>query len=370
MRKQFASLAGGDPNHASHTSVTRKAEEDLAAPPVDTPEAPAAPAATEVVTTEPNVPEGAQKIEGEIYLTPEGDLTIVPEAPLEIEGLEEPVTQLDIELHSEEEAPAEPAPAELTTAPAEPASQPEMSDEEASAMMRSCNEPGCHMSFVKAGTTEDPNWVLFKNGSLFATIAFSNQENADGSAKEFFASESFAAKVTAASASLGWHTVLTNLKAKLITDKGLVTASAPVDREALKAEVRTQLFNDAQIAYAAMRGRARTYSLAAKLFDKACEAGVENPEAFTASVMDDVEGKFISELFDVTAEVNKMSNTVKKEFKAMIDRTVAAPAPVRTAAVRDENLMARLASASLPIAPAAAPAQVPQGPRFSGLFNL
>jgi hypothetical protein len=245
-----------------------------------------------------------------------------------------------------------------------------MSDEEASVMMRSCNEPGCHMSFVKAGTTEDPNWVLFKDGKLFATIAFSTQDNADASAKEFFASESFAAKVTAASASLGWHTVLTNLKAKLVTDKGLVASSTPVDREALKAEVRTQLFNDAQIAYAAMRGRSRNYSLAAKLFDKACEAGIENPEAFTASIMDDVEGKFISELFDVTAEVNQMSETVKKEFKAMIDRMVVAPAPARTAMVRNESMMAHLASASLPIAPASAPAQVPQGSRFSGLFNL
>lgn len=371
MRKNFASLVGGSRHASTNTSMKRKADENFE-PEGENPEnleTPGEGTQTEFKTTEVEIPEGSQKIEGDIYLTPDGDISIVPASPFEIETMPEPITQLDIEIHSEEEEEggnAEPSELVTETPKEEPKGEEGMTEEETACMMKSCNEPGCHMSFVKAGQVEDPCWVLFKNGNLFATIAFSKQAQKDSNAKEFFASENFATKVSQAAGALGWHSVLTNLKAELVTPKGYVAVALPVDKVALKKEVRSELFNDAQIAYAAMRGRLRTHAIAAKMYDEAVKANIESPEAFVASVLDDVQGQFISDLFDVTAEVNEMSPVVKKEFKAMIDRTATSIPVVASAPKKDEALLAKLAGNSLPIAPSATPA-VSQN-RYSGIL--
>ena len=55
-------------------------------------------------------------------------------------------------------------------------------------------------------------------------------------------------------------------------------------------EYRTELYDCAQIAYAAMRARVRTHPLMANVFEAVAKAGMEKPELFTAEVLKDVKG--------------------------------------------------------------------------------
>jgi hypothetical protein len=253
--------------------------------------------------------------------------------------------------------------------------QPEeagMTEEESCNMMRSCNEPGVVMSFVKGGSTENPSWILLKNGELFATIAYSDQNTAGEDFQAMFEEEAFPARLRAFAASNGWQATLPLTKAKLITSKGFAFAQTPVDREALKASVREDLFNDMQIAYTAMVAGMKANPLYDKLMDATTRAGVPSPEIFVAGVLADPKGEFISHLFNLTATVNKMSDPVKAEYKAFVARQASSTTPVAPPAYTpDSSLSAILASNSVaiaPVTPVEAPAARTAG-RFSGILG-
>jgi len=342
--------------------------------------------------TEPvEVPEDATELEAKVYLTDSGDLMVVPAEPLEIEGVSEPITQLEIEIHSEEEAEmdemSEDEDSEIEAFDAEEDSTPEETDEEASAptSMETLSKEedemteamayesmtelnSAEVSMVKAGTTSNPAWLVLKNGSVFATIDLESQENKEGKYFDFFASSEFPARVKEAATSIGWNEVLPRMKAKLHTDKGVALAPVFVSTAELKEQLRQELFNDAQIAYSAMKARLRENPIAVNLFDAAAKAGIPQAEVFTAGVLADPKGEFITALFDATEEVNNMHPEVKGEFKKLIARTQVPIVTTQTPEYTpDSDFMARLASSSLPVAPANG-SSVPNSSRFSGIL--
>jgi len=342
--------------------------------------------------TEPvEVPEDATELEAKVYLTDSGDLMVVPAEPLEIEGVSEPITQLEIEIHSEEEAEmeemSEDEDSEIEAFDAEEASTPEETHEEAPApaSMETLSKEedkmteamayesmtelnSAEVSMVKAGTTSNPAWLVLKNGSVFATIDLESQENKEGKYFDFFASSEFPARVKEAATSIGWNEVLPRMKAKLHTDKGVALAPVFVSTAELKEQLRQELFNDAQIAYSAMKARLRENPIAVNLFDAAAKAGIPQAEVFTAGVLADPKGEFITALFDATEEVNNMHPEVKGEFKKLIARTQVPIVTTQTPEYTpDSDFMARLASSSLPVAPANG-SSVPNSSRFSGIL--
>ena len=342
--------------------------------------------------TEPvEVPEDATELEAKVYLTDSGDLMVVPAEPLEIEGVSEPITQLEIEIHSEEEAEmeemSEDEDSEIEAFDAEEASTPEETHEEAPApaSMETLSKEedkmteamayesmtelnSAEVSMVKAGTTSNPAWLVLKNGSVFATIDLESQENKEGKYFDFFASSEFPARVKEAATSIGWNEVLPRMKAKLHTDKGVALAPVFVSTAELKEQLRQELFNDAQIAYSAMKARLRENPIAVNLYDAAAKAGIPQAEVFTAGVLADPKGEFITALFDATEEVNNMHPEVKGEFKKLIARTQVPIVTTQTPEYTpDSDFMARLASSSLPVAPANG-SSVPNSSRFSGIL--
>lgn len=342
-------------------------------------------------TEQVEVPEDATELEAKVYLTDSGDLMVVPAEPLEIEGVSEPITQLEIEIHSEEEAEmeemSEDEDSETEAFDAEEASTPEETHEEAPApaSMETLSKEedkmteamayesmtelnSAEVSMVKAGTTSNPAWLVLKNGSVFATIDLESQENKEGKYFDFFASSEFPARVKEAATSIGWNEVLPRMKAKLHTDKGVALAPVFVSTAELKEQLRQELFNDAQIAYSAMKARLRENPIAVNLFDAASKAGIPQAEVFTAGVLADPKGEFITALFDATEEVNNMHPEVKGEFKKLIARTQVPIVTTQTPEYTpDSDFMARLASSSLPVAPANG-SSVPNSSRFSGIL--
>lgn len=319
------------------------------------------------------IPEGSTQIEGEIHISPEGDLLIVPAEPLTLEGFDEPITQIDVEVHMEDEAaPAEEKGGDLETSPEGEKPAEDKTDEPKEAAMPTEAEmkealaslDSAEVALVKAGTDANPAWVVMKNGMPFATIALADQTVSDENYRKLFASEGFEAKLKASAAKVGYAELLPHMSAKVITDKGVIAVAAPVDVAGIKAEAKAQLFNDLQVAWAAMQARLRTNPIAAKLYEASVAAEIPQPEAFVAGVLADAEGDFINALVDVASEVNGMSDVVKNEFKAFIARNAAvAPAP-KAEYTPDHNFAARLANASVPVAPAA-----PRQSRFAGLLN-
>jgi hypothetical protein len=382
-RKSFAAITG---DNRLPTSNKKKAGEDVPEPeptledsPVEAPpseEAPAEEAPTdnltvETKTTETEIPEDATELDCKVYLTPDGDLSIVPTDPLIIEGIEEPVTQMDIEVHSEEPKDDAVDPTNLETAPLEeeaPVEEACMSEAEVAGLMTSLNDANVAVSMVKAGTEQNPSWIVLKNGSLFATIDLVSQNADKADYLPFFASSEFPVRVGEAARSIGWHEVLPRMKAKLITDKGLAVAQTSVDMKAIKAEVRRAFFNDAQIAYSAMKARLRENPLAVSLFEASVAAEIPSPEVFVAGVLADPDGKFVSALFEYTAEVNDMSDSVKKEFKNLVARTTVPVTADAPAFIPDKTFMAKLANNSLPLASSSTPSAVPTPSRFSGIL--
>lgn len=346
-------------------------------------------------TEQVEIPENATELEAKVYLTDSGDLMVVPAEPLEIEGVSEPITQLEIEIHSEEaemdedmedmkdmddmgddmEAPTEEAsaPEEHHEEASEPASMETVSKEEdnmteAMAYDSMTDLNSAEVSMVKAGTTSNPAWLVLKNGGVFATIDLESQDNKEGKYFDFFASSEFPARVKEAATSIGWNEVLPRMKAKLHTDKGVALAPVFVSTAELKKELRQELFNDAQIAYSAMKARLRENPIAVNLFDAAAKAGIPQAEVFTAGVLADPKGEFITALFDATEEVNNMHPEVKGEFKKLITRTQVPIATTQTPEYTpDSTFMARLASSSMPVAPANG-SSVPNSSRFSGIL--
>lgn len=340
-------------------------------------------------TEQVEIPEDATELEAKVYLTDSGDLMVVPAEPLEIEGVSEPITQLEIEIHSEEaemdedmddmdddmEAPVEEAsaPEEHHEEALEPASMETMSKEEedmteAMAYESMTDLNSAEVSMVKAGTTSNPAWLVLKNGGVFATIDLESQDNKEGKYFDFFASSEFPARVKEAATSIGWNEVLPRMKAKLHTDKGVALAPVFVSTAELKEQLRQELFNDAQIAYSAMKARLRENPIAINLFDAAAKAGIPQAEVFTAGVLADPKGEFITALFDATEEVNNMHPEVKGEFKKLITRTQVPIVTTQTPEYTpDSTFMARLASSSMPVAPANG-SSVPNSSRFSGIL--
>lgn len=340
-------------------------------------------------TEQVEIPEDATELEAKVYLTDSGDLMVVPAEPLEIEGVSEPITQLEIEIHSEEaemdedmddmdddmEAPVEEAsaPEEHHEEALEPASMETMSKEEdnmteAMAYESMTDLNSAEVSMVKAGTTSNPAWLVLKNGGVFATIDLESQDNKEGKYFDFFASSEFPARVKEAATSIGWNEVLPRMKAKLHTDKGVALAPVFVSTAELKEQLRQELFNDAQIAYSAMKARLRENPIAINLFDAAAKAGIPQAEVFTAGVLADPKGEFITALFDATEEVNNMHPEVKGEFKKLITRTQVPIVTTQTPEyIPDSTFMARLASSSMPVAPANG-SSVPNSSRFSGIL--
>jgi hypothetical protein len=316
------------------------------------------------------IPEGSTQIEGEIHISPDGDLLIVPAEPLTLEGFEEPITQIDVEVHMEE-APesAENKGADLKTSPED--EKPKEDKEPKEAAMPNEAEvkealaslDSAEVSLVKAGTEVNPAWVVMKNGMPFATIALADQTVSDENYRKLFASEGFAAKVQTSAAKVGYAELLPHMAAKVITDKGVVAVATPVDVAGIKAEAKAQLFNDLQVAWAAMQARLRTNPIAAKLYEASVAAEIPQPEAFVAGVLADADGSFINALVDVAGEVNGMSEVVKNEFKAFIARNASVEVAPKADYTPDMNFAARLASASVPVASAAPRA------RFTGLFK-
>lgn len=345
-------------------------------------------------TEQVEVPEDATELEAKVYLTDGGDLMVVPAEPLEVEGVSEPITQLEIEIHSEEDemggdmedmedmedmgedlevSEEASTPEETVEEASEPASMETMSKEEdkmteAMAYESMTELNAAEVSMVKAGTTSNPAWLVLKNGSVFATIDLESQENKEGKYFDFFASSEFPARVKEAASSIGWNEVLPRMKAKLHTDKGVALAPVFVSTAELKEQLRQELFNDAQIAYSAMKARLRENPIAVNLYDAASKAGIPQAEVFTAGVLADPKGEFITALFDATEEVNNMHPEVKGEFKKLIARTQVPIVTTQTPEYTpDSDFMARLASSSLPVAPANG-SSVPNSSRFSGIL--
>lgn len=355
-----------NPRATSVTANRRKADDEM---PVDL----AAPGETEAVENT-DVPEDAVEISGKIYTTVDGDLLVVPEEPLVVEGLDEPLHQVEISLVSEEEAaPAEAAPADMETGPAgEPApageSAPEFPEEDLYESMVAFDDPSTHSAFFKGGSAANPTWYLTFNGDLKAHVAFSDQAS-DDKFKEFFASDNFPAKVKDTARSLGWGKVLSSLKAKIYSAKSVTAMPEKVDVAALREEIRTELKNNIGLAYSAMVGSLRTHPISASLFEAVRESGMEAPEVFTASVIQASAGEFVNSLLDTVDEVAGMSKQVQGEFKNLIARTIV-PVESRPTYTPDKAFMAKLQENSVPVAPTPS-TETPKtsNRRFAGILS-
>jgi hypothetical protein len=324
------------------------------------------------------LPEDAVEIDAKVYTVDDGSLLVVPSEPLTVEGLEEPLEQVEISLVDEIEAPdlGESDPAEMVTEPdetkveeaavkpkAEVVAEPEITLEEATAVL---DAPETQTAFFKGGSKENPKWFMTANGDLFASIAYQSTPDADGKVREFFASESFPAKVVESARVIGWKTVLSNLKAELITKKAKLAVPEVIDRTATLSELRSQLKNDLSLAYSAMTARLRNNPFAAHLFEAVRASGMEAPEVFTAAVIEKSAQEFVTELSDVLDEVSGMSEPVKDEFKNLIARTTI-PVQSTRQYVPDKNFMATLQEHSVPVT------SVSQNPlaktgRFNGIL--
>jgi len=314
------------------------------------------------------VPEDAVEIDGKIYTTVEGDLLVVPSEPLVVEGLDEPLHQVEISLVSEEEVvPDESAPADMETSPAGDDEAVE-DEEDLYESMVAFDEPSTRSAFFKGGSETNPTWYLTFNGDLKAHVAFADQSS-DDKFKEFFSSDNFPAKVKDTARSLGWGKVLSSLKAKIYSAKAVTAMPEKIDMVALRAEIRTEVKNNIGLAYSAMVGSLRTNPIAATLFEAVRESGMEAPEVFTASVIQASAGEFVNSLLDTMDEVAGMSKQVQGEFKNLIARTIV-PVESRPTYTPDKAFMAKLQENSVPVAPAA-PAEKPttSNRRFAGILS-
>lgn len=320
------------------------------------------------------IPEDATKLDGvEVYLTSDGDINIVlGEEGLTLEGFDEPIHLIEVQVHADEEAapavPEEPQAEDLhTETPVEDAPAEEEEAEmtaEAVTALNSLDQDNAVVAFIQAGNETNPMWVVTKNGMPFATIAFCDQDSKDEEFRKVFASDLLTRKVSHTASEIGWSKVLPYMKAKLITDKGLVAVSEPVNIETIKAQAKTELFNDMQLAYSLMQASVRENPLAGRLREAIVASGMEQPELFVAGVMNDPSGSFVSALVDTAREISNMSEQTKDEYKVLASRaSVAVPAPVTY--TPDHNFMARLAQSSVasnaPVAPVSG--------RFAGLFT-
>lgn len=361
MRKNFKHLLAAKKAAAPAPKATRRVRTSAAEGEEETP-------LVTKLESEVVIPEGSTQIEGEIHISPEGDLLIVPAEPLTLEGFEEPITQIDVEVHMDEEAA--PAPksddkgADLETSPEDekPAEAPMPTEAEMKEALASLDS--AEVALIKAGTEANPAWIVLKNGMPFATVALADQTISDENYRKLFASEGFEAKLKSSAAKVGYAELLPHMAAKIITDKGVVAVATPVDVAGIKAEAKTQLFNDLQVAWAAMQARLRTNPIAAKLYEATVAAEIPQPEAFVAGVLADAEGDFINALVDVAGEVNGMSEVVKNEFKAFIARNASVAVTPKAEYTPDYTFAARLANASVPVAPSA-----PRQSRFAGLLK-
>lgn len=339
----------------------------------------------EIVTTvdeEAEVPEDATPVDAQVFITPEGDLKITLEEGLVLEGYDEPIHEIEVQVHTEETPVADEVPeAEdlVTETPTEEAPMTEEPVEEAAveaavtaeveetvdteAALQSLDQDNTMVAFIKAGNEINPLWIVTKNGMPFATIAFADQEAKDEEFRNVFASELLTKKVTHTASEIGWSKVLPYMKAKLISDKGMVATVNPVDTNAIKAQAKAELFNDMQLAYALMQASVRQNPMADRIREAIVASGMEQPEVFVAGVMNDPEGSFVAALVDTAREISRMSEQTKDEYKVLASRaSVVVPTPVTYTA--DHDFMARLAKSSFPVSSPEATA-----PRFTGLFT-
>jgi hypothetical protein len=352
-----------NPRATSVTANRRKADDEM---PTDL----AAPGETEAVENT-EVPEDAVEIDGKIYTTVEGDLLVVPDEPLIVEGLDEPIHQVEVSLVSEEEvAPTKADPADLATEPSGESKHAEEDEagEDLYESMAAFDDPSTHSAFFKGGTEANPTWYLTFNGDLKAHVAFSDQAS-DDKFKEFFASDNFPAKVKDTARSLGWGKVLSSLKAKIYSAKNVKAMPEKIDMAALREEVRTEIKNNIGLAYSAMVSSLRTNPIAATLFEAVRASGMEAPEVFTASVIQASAGEFVNSLLDTVDEVAGMSKQVQGEFKNLIARTIV-PVESRPSYTPDKAFMAKLQENSVPVAPVASTdAPKTSTRRFAGILS-
>lgn len=341
-----------------------------------------------VVEEEAEVPEDATPVDAQVFITPDGDLNIVLEEGLVLEGYDEPIHQIEVQVHTEElsaeeEAPAaedlvtetpetEEAPVEVenneteelaasTATTEEVVAEVEVIDTEAA--LQSLDQDNAVVAFIQAGNEVNPMWIVTKNGMPFATLAFADQEIKDEEFRKVFASDLLIKKVSHAASEIGWSKALPYVKAKLISDKGLVATAEPVDVNAIKAQAKAELFNDMQLAYALMNANVRQNPMADRLREAIVASGMEQPEVFVAGVMGDPEGSFVATLVDTAKEISRMSEQTKDEYKVLAARaSVVVPTPVTY--TPDHDFMARLAKSSVAVT---APETVSN--RFTGLFT-
>jgi hypothetical protein len=334
-------------------------------------------------TAPEGVPEDAVEIDAKVYTTESGDLLVIPTEPLTVEGLEEPLEEIEISLVDEVDeggGEGEPAPADLVTEEPKPeeamaspaavepvvaAEDTEADAREAEAIMAKLNSPDTKTSFFKGGSADSPKWFVVANGDLVATIAYSAIPDESGKFKEFFAGDNFPAKVHESARVIGWDTVLANFKAELFTKKSMVVAPEKVDHAALRADIISQVKNDLGLAYSAMTARLRSNPFAAHLFEATQQSGMEAPEVFTAAVIERSATEFITELADVLDEVAGMSESVKAEFKTLIARTTVPMPTVRSKYTADQSFMATLQDNSIPVASTQPSSRTS---RFSGIL--
>jgi hypothetical protein len=338
----------------------RRAEDETQAPPpvdVETEEA-EVPAVETKLTSDVEIPEGAEQLDAQVYTTPSGNLLVVPTEPLQIEdyGDGEPITMITIEVHDdegEETEGEEPEPTDLETQ-APPADKPEAYSEEADT--KSCMEglEGCKASFVQTGSTENPVLTLTRDGFPIATVAYADQEDKSEDVLALFNNTAtFTAQVQKAAEKSGWSVVLPLLKAKVFISKGrVVSIQEPVDVAAIKAEARVSLFNDMATAWTALKAGVRTNPLGARIFEAAAEASIDQPDVFAHGVMHD-DGEFIAALQEVTDEISGYSASVKEDFQKFVSRASSdfgkgLPTSDYTP---DREFAARLHKASVPVVP-------------------
>lgn len=370
-RATFANLLKDDRHNPRHTSSRRSqnrraAEDDMPSEDAEGVGESTAPA---------GVPDDAVEIEAKVYTTESGDLLVIPSEPLTVEGLDEPLEEIEISLldEAEEDEDEDADPAELVTedAVATPKAEVEAEAEtgqeeeaETAAVMAKLNSPETKTSFFKGGTVQNPKWFVTANGDMVASIAYSAIPDDSGKFKEFFASENFPSKVHESANVIGWDKVLANFKAEIFTKKSKVLAPEKIDRAAIRSEITQQIKNDLSLAYSAMTARLRSNPFAAKLFEATEQSGMEAPEVFTAAVIERSATEFITSLADVLDEVAGMSDSVKAEFKNLIARTTV-PLPVTQSKYSaNTSYMDTLQDNSVPVAPATSKTS-----RFRGIIS-
>jgi hypothetical protein len=341
----------------SRNHKRRAGEDDAPVPPAPVEDASTetaeVPAVETKLTSDVEIPEGAEQLDATVYTTPGGDLLVVPTEPLQLDGYGsegDPITMITIEVHEEEEEEEgeTPAPADLET------STPEGHSEEADTKEALDGLDACKMGFVQTGSVESPVYTLTKEGFPVATVAYADQEDKSEEVLELFNNTAtFSAQVQKAADKSKWATVLPLLKAKVFISKGhVVSVQEPVDVEAIKADAKLAIYNDMQTAWSALKAGVRTNPLGARLFEAAAEAAIDQPEVFANGVMQD-SGEFIAALQEVTDEIHGYSATVKEDFQKFVTRASAdfgkgVPATEYTP---DRAFAARLHKASVPVVP-------------------